>query len=70
MVEYNNITISNYNDFVNELTIICNNYNVRYTIEKNNSNTFNLYIEDLKTIAGEYMMQDIMNLLCTYVYNM
>jgi hypothetical protein len=24
----------------------------------------------LKTIAGEYMMQDIMNLLCTYVYNM
>lgn len=67
MVQHNDIKISDYDEFVNKLAEICNNYNAEYKIERNSNNTFNLYIEDLKTIAGEYMMQDIMNLLSLFM---
>lgn len=65
MVEYKNIIILNYDEFINKLTIICNNYNAQFNVDKicTEKNIYNLYVEDLKTIAGEYIMQDIMNLI-------
>lgn len=62
-MEYKNFMISNYNDFINKLTTICNHYNAEFKLEKNKNNAYNLYVEDLKTIAGEYMIQDIMHLV-------
>lgn len=33
-MEYKNFVISNYNDFINKLTIICNHYNAEFKLEK------------------------------------
>ena len=67
MVQYNNIKISDYDNFVNELYKICIQYITEFKIERNDSNTYNIYIKDLKTISHDYLIQDIEYLLTIFM---
>lgn len=60
---FTNIKPYDYSKLITELEKICSNYNTTFTLELVGENTYNINVQDLHTIAYEYLQQDIFNLI-------